>query len=120
MTIRALGDADWTPAVDDRRMRWSAPGNSGGVEFDGHAAQSPTRPIPTWTIWGGEDINQPRWAVHLSADAPPHILQELGLELARGLEPRTQNRLASTNRHQPSPAHAQTSPHLSGQRRRHH
>ncbi|MGK4906408.1 DUF317 domain-containing protein [Streptomyces albus] len=85
-----------------------------------HAAQSPTRPIPTWTIWGGEDINQPRWAVHLSADTPPHILQELSLEPARGLEPRTQNRPASTNRHQPSPAHAQTSPYLSGQRRRHH
>ncbi|MFH9108376.1 DUF317 domain-containing protein [Streptomyces albus] len=47
VTIRALVDADWTPAVDDRRMRWSAPGNSGGVEFDAHAAQSPTRPIPT-------------------------------------------------------------------------
>ncbi|MEU3328739.1 MULTISPECIES: DUF317 domain-containing protein [Streptomyces] len=120
VTIRALGDTDWTPAVDDRRMRWSAPGNSGGVEFDAHAAQSPTRPIPTWTTWGGEDINQPRWAVHLSADTPPRILQELSLELARGLEPRTQNRLASTNRHQPSPAHAQTSPTLSGQRRRHH
>ncbi|MER5820733.1 DUF317 domain-containing protein [Streptomyces mirabilis] len=74
----------WLEA-DGRWIQWKAPDDEpAGVQFDAFAAQKSHRLLPTWTMWGGNDVHQPTWALHFSANTPAAVLQDLAFELAEG------------------------------------
>ncbi|WP_161624902.1 DUF317 domain-containing protein [Streptomyces spectabilis] len=80
-----LADADWKHTIDGRYITWEAPGpQKGGVQFDAFAAQQANSPLPTWTVWGGQAVHQPDWALQLSANAPAALVQYLTFEMAEG------------------------------------
>ncbi|MEH0658514.1 DUF317 domain-containing protein [Streptomyces turgidiscabies] len=82
---RPLSDAGWKQTVEGRWIRWEAPGeDAAGVQFDAFAAQKPNSSLPTWTVWGGNAVHQPTWALHLSPYTPAAVLQDLTCELAEG------------------------------------
>ncbi|MFF0201954.1 DUF317 domain-containing protein [Streptomyces sp. NPDC005017] len=79
-------------------MRWEAPGEDAvGVQFDAFAAQKRNSPLPTWTVWGGNAVHQPTWALHFSPYTPAAVLQDLTFELAEG-QARRQVPAATTSR----------------------
>ncbi|MEV0641642.1 DUF317 domain-containing protein [Streptomyces sp. NPDC050619] len=78
-------DAGWTHAIDRRYITGEAPGaQPAGVQFDASTAQQPHSPLRTWTVWGGQAIHQPNWALQLSAHAPPALLQDITFEMTQG------------------------------------
>jgi len=83
---RPLADAAWKQTIDGRRIRWTTPnGDAAGVQFDAFAAQArPDSPLPTWTLWGGNHVDRPTWAIRFSPHTPAAVLQDLTLELAHG------------------------------------
>ncbi|QLE75261.1 hypothetical protein FGW37_29965 [Streptomyces rectiverticillatus] len=82
---RPLADAGWQHAIDGRYITWQAPGtHAAGVQFDAFAAQQTNSPLPTWTIWGGHAVHQPNRELHLSANAPAALVQDLTFEMAQG------------------------------------
>jgi hypothetical protein len=82
---RPLASAGWEHTVDGRWIRWEAPGeDAAGVQFDAFAAEQPNSPLPTWTVWGGNAVHQPTWALHFSPYTPAAVLQDLTFELALG------------------------------------
>ncbi|MEV0372501.1 hypothetical protein AB0I10_22165 [Streptomyces sp. NPDC050636] len=61
---RPLADADWPQTVEGRWIQWTpADDNDAGVQFDAFAAQKHNSPLPTWTVWGGNTLHQPTWAL---------------------------------------------------------
>ncbi|MDX3751243.1 DUF317 domain-containing protein [Streptomyces sp. AK08-02] len=107
---RPLTDAGWKQIVEGRWIRWEAPGeDAAGVQFDAFAAQKPNSPLPTWTVWGGNAVHQPTWALHFSPYTPAAVLQDLIFELAEGQGRRqvpaaTTPRLAMLTPQAPAPA----------------
>ncbi|WP_097921942.1 DUF317 domain-containing protein [Streptomyces sp. wa1063] len=83
---RPLADAGWKQTIEGRYIRWDAPGKeAAGIQFDSFAVgQRPDGPLPTWTVWGGNTVHQPTWALELSAHVPAPLLQDIAFELAEG------------------------------------
>ncbi|PKV84336.1 DUF317 domain-containing protein [Streptomyces sp. TLI_146] len=82
---RPLTDAGWKHSIDGSYIVWESPGpERGGVQFDAFAPQQPNNTLPTWTIWGGHTAHQPTWALHLSAHAPPALVQNITFEMTEG------------------------------------
>ncbi|MFC7266758.1 DUF317 domain-containing protein [Streptomyces lutosisoli] len=71
--------------------------------------------MPTWTVWGGNTVHQPTWAIHFSADTPADVLKDLAFELANGVVHKPappelrQTRLATRTQAHTSPAPLPTS-----------
>ncbi|MFF8022144.1 DUF317 domain-containing protein [Streptomyces sp. NPDC007896] len=83
---RPLADAGWKQTIEGHYIRWEAPGEeAAGIQFDAFAAgQRPSSALPTWTVWGGNAVHQPTWALELSAHFPTPLLQDIAFELAGG------------------------------------
>ncbi|MEU3499925.1 DUF317 domain-containing protein [Streptomyces hundungensis] len=80
-----LTNAGWKRSIDGRFIAWEAPGAyTGGVQFDAFAAQDPDGIRPAWTVWGGNAVHQPTWALQLSAHAPTALMQNITFEMAEG------------------------------------
>ncbi|NUK21949.1 DUF317 domain-containing protein [Streptomyces lunaelactis] len=81
-----LADAGWKQTIEGRYIRWEAPGDeAAGIQFDAFAAgQRPGSLLPTWTVWGGNAVHQPTWALELSSHFPEPLLQDIAFELAEG------------------------------------
>ncbi|WP_369263631.1 DUF317 domain-containing protein [Streptomyces sp. R35] len=88
---RPLADAGWQQIIEGRYIRWEAPGEeAAGIQFNAFAAgQRPGSALPTWTVWGGNAVHQPTWALELSAHFPAPLLQDIAFELAEGQGVRT-------------------------------
>lgn len=85
-----LSDSGWEYTVDERWIRWRAPGEqAAGIEFDAFAAERPDGLLPAWTIWGGGTVHQPTWALGFSAHASAAVLGDLTFEMANGLVQRS-------------------------------
>ncbi|MEU8784801.1 DUF317 domain-containing protein [Streptomyces sp. NPDC048637] len=81
---RPLVEAGWKHRIDGRWMRWTNLSEDAGVQFDAFAAQKPSSPLATWTIWAGPSVDQPTWALHASPHAPASMIASLATELAHG------------------------------------
>lgn len=80
---RPLDDAGWPLKCGARLIDWTAPTNDGaGLRFDTQVKQGD--PLPAWTIWGGNTVDRPTWAIHLSAYAPTSLIQDVTFKLAHG------------------------------------
>ncbi|AWZ07183.1 MULTISPECIES: DUF317 domain-containing protein [unclassified Streptomyces] len=80
---RPLEDAGWPLKCGARLIDWTAPTNDGaGLRFDTHVKQGNL--LPAWTIWGGNTVDSPTWAIHLSTHAPTSLIQDVAFELAHG------------------------------------
>ncbi|MFE6457809.1 DUF317 domain-containing protein [Streptomyces cinereoruber] len=72
----ALRDAGWHPASHPARTTWQAPDRTLTFEHVPHAQDD------RWTLYGGDDLNRPAWAIRLSAAAPDDLLAQLTAEAA--------------------------------------
>ncbi|MFC5252038.1 hypothetical protein [Streptomyces nigrescens] len=83
---RPLADAGWMQTIEGRYIHWEAPGEGAAcIQFDAFAA----RPrfgsaLPTWTVWGGNAVHQPTWALELSSHFPTPLLQDISSEPVTG------------------------------------
>ncbi|MEE1797231.1 DUF317 domain-containing protein [Streptomyces sp. JV176] len=81
-----LAAEGWSQNVDGGWIRWSEPnGKPAGAEFDAFAANTrPENPLPAWTVWGGNHVDHPTWAIRCSPHTPAALLADLTYDLANG------------------------------------
>ncbi|MCZ1006876.1 DUF317 domain-containing protein [Streptomyces lydicus] len=94
----------WKHTVDGRFIRWTAPSEDTGVQFDVFAAERSSSSA-AWTVWAGPSIDRPRWALHASPHVPASMLAGLAAELALGTGTRCHGLGMSAPR-QPTPPNA--------------
>ncbi|MCX2969480.1 MULTISPECIES: DUF317 domain-containing protein [Streptomyces] len=106
---KPLTDAGWKHTIDGRRIRWTNLSGDVGIQFDAFAAQKPSSPLATWTIWAGPSMDHPTWAVTASPCTPSSLLGNLAENLTHGTGTR-QTRSQQAQRHTLFTATAHTAP----------
>lgn len=97
---RPLDDVGWPLKVGSRLIDWTAPtpdNGAAGLRFDTSVKQGDA--LPAWTAWGGNTVDNPHWAIHLSTHAPTALIQDITFELAHGQGHRQPHRTTTTAPH---------------------
>ncbi|MEU6314741.1 DUF317 domain-containing protein [Streptomyces sp. NPDC047014] len=84
-----LQEAGWAERSHPSRTTWRAPNRSLTFEQQPHAVAE------RWVVFGGDDANQPAWAIRLSRGAPQDLLAELATIAADLATPRRPAELTS-------------------------